>query len=64
MREHTVTFYDAAYHAFAIRHHGTMITADRAYVKKAARAGHVTLLNEWRAPTRNALRGCSAIRPG
>ena len=50
MREHAVTFYDAAYHALAIRHHGTMITADRAYVKKAARAGHVTLLNDWRAP--------------
>jgi predicted nucleic acid-binding protein len=52
MREHTVTFYDAAYHALAIRHRGTMITADRAYVKKAARAGHVALLNDWRAPTR------------
>ncbi|MGH9254957.1 MAG: type II toxin-antitoxin system VapC family toxin [Vicinamibacterales bacterium] len=50
MREHAVTFYDAAYHALAIRHRGTMITADRAYVKKAARAGHITLLNDWRAP--------------
>jgi predicted nucleic acid-binding protein len=48
MREHRVTFYDAAYHALAIRHRGTMITADRAYVKKAARAGHVMLLNNWR----------------
>ena len=45
MRDHKVTFYDAAYHALAIRHHGTMLTADRAYVKKAARAGHVKLLN-------------------
>ena len=52
MRKHGVTFYDAAYHALAVRHRGTMITADRAYVKKAARAGHVTLLNHWRAPTR------------
>jgi len=51
MRQHAVTFYDAAYHALAIRHRGTMITADRAYVKKAARAGHVTLLSDWRAPT-------------
>jgi len=48
MREHKVTFYDAAYHALAIRHRGTMITADRAYVKKAARAGHLVLLSEWR----------------
>ena len=50
MRDHKVTFYDAAYHALAIRHGGTMLTADGAYVKKAARAGHVTLLNDWRAP--------------
>ena len=49
MRVHKVTFYDAAYHALAIRHRGTMLTADRAYVKKAAGAGHVTLLNDWRA---------------
>jgi predicted nucleic acid-binding protein len=51
MRTHTVTSYDAAYHALAIRHHGTMITADRAYVRKAPSAGHVTLLNDWQAPT-------------
>ena len=50
MREHTVTFYDAAYHALAIRHRGTMVTADRAYVKKAGRAGHVALLNDWHPP--------------
>ena len=50
MREYKVTFYDAAYHALAIRHRGTMLTADRAYVKKAGRAGHLTLLNDWRAP--------------
>jgi predicted nucleic acid-binding protein len=50
MREHKVTFYDAAYHALAIRYRGTMLTADRAYLKRAARAGHVTLLNEWRPP--------------
>jgi predicted nucleic acid-binding protein len=50
MRDYKVTFYDAAYHALAIHHRGTMLTADRAYVKKAARAGHVKLLNDWRAP--------------
>jgi predicted nucleic acid-binding protein len=50
MRDHKVTFYDAAYHALAIRHRGTMLTADRAYVTKAARACHVKLLNDWRAP--------------
>ncbi len=51
MRDHRVTFYDAAYHALAIRHRGTMITADRAYVKKAGRAGHVVLLSDWRSPS-------------
>jgi len=51
MRAHKVTFYDAAYHALAIRHRGTMLTADRAYTRKAARAGHVTLLSDWHPPT-------------
>ena len=50
MREHRVTFYDAAYHALAIRRRGTMLTADRAYVRRAAGAGHVRLLSDWRAP--------------
>lgn len=50
MRTHKVTFYDAAYHALAIHRRGTMLTADRAYVKKAANAGHLKLLNDWRAP--------------
>jgi predicted nucleic acid-binding protein len=50
MRDHKVTFYDAAYHALAIGHRGTMLTADRAYVKKAGRAGHVKLLDDWRPP--------------
>ncbi len=49
MREHKVTFYDAAYHALAIQHRGTMVTADRDYVTKAGRAGHVMLLNQWRS---------------
>lgn len=51
MREYKVTFYDAAYHALAIHVGGTMLTADRAYVKKTVRAGHVTLLNDWRGST-------------
>jgi len=47
MREYKVTIYDAAYHALAIHHRGTMLTADRAYVKKTRKAGHVELLSEW-----------------
>ncbi len=51
MREvHGVTFYDAAYHVLAIRLKGFYLTADNAYVKKAKRKGHVTLLSEWSGP--------------
>ena len=47
MREYHVTCYDAAYHALAMLRGGTMLTADRRYVKKAARAGHLRLLDDW-----------------
>lgn len=50
MRDHHVTCYDAAYHALAIVRGGTMLTADRRYARKAAGAGHVVLLDEWRPP--------------
>ncbi len=43
-----VTFYDSAYHVLAIRMKGLNLTADKAYVKKAKRKGHVTLLSEWK----------------
>lgn len=42
-----VTFYDSAYHVLAIRTKGLHLTADNAYVKRAARKGHVALLSEW-----------------
>lgn len=42
-----VTFYDAAYHVLALRTKGVYLTADRAYVKRAQRKGHVSLLSEW-----------------
>jgi predicted nucleic acid-binding protein len=51
MREHKVTFYDAAYHALAILEGGVMLTADRAYVRRASRAGHVELLSDWEPPS-------------
>ena len=47
MKTFKVTFYDAAYHAVAIRHAGTMITADDAYYKKTSRVGHVAVLGKW-----------------
>ena len=42
-----VTFYDSAYHVLALRMKGLYLTADKAYVKKAKRKGHVALLSEW-----------------
>src|SRR5262249_16175435 len=47
MKTFKVTFCDAAYHAVAIRHSGTMITADDAYHRKTSRAGHICLLENW-----------------
>jgi predicted nucleic acid-binding protein len=51
MRGYRVTGYDAAYHALAISRGGTMLTADRRYVSKAARAGHLQVIDDWRAPS-------------
>jgi predicted nucleic acid-binding protein len=51
MREvNDVTFYDSAYHVLALRMKGLYLTADNAYVRKAKRKGHVTLLSEWEGP--------------
>ncbi len=38
------TFYDAVYHAVALRENGTMVTADKAYYEKAKRKGCVMLI--------------------
>lgn len=43
----SVTFYDSAYHVLAIRTKGLYLTADNAYVKRATRKGHVSLLSAW-----------------
>lgn len=45
-----VTFYDAAYHVLALRTKGLYLTADTAYVKRAKRKGHISLLSEWPGP--------------
>jgi len=47
MKSFKVTFYDAAYHATAIRHAGTMITADNTYYRKTSRLGRVEFLSNW-----------------
>jgi predicted nucleic acid-binding protein len=52
MRDHHVTAYDAAYHGLALVRGGTMLTADRRYVKRAGAAGRIQLLDEWTPPAR------------
>jgi len=47
MRRHSVTFYDAAYHAVAILKKGTMLTADESYCKKVKDLKHVISLRDW-----------------
>ncbi|MDA2929371.1 type II toxin-antitoxin system VapC family toxin [Acidobacteria bacterium AH-259-O06] len=42
-----VSFYDAAYHATALKRGGTFLTADTRYVEKAKDLGHLALLPEW-----------------
>jgi predicted nucleic acid-binding protein len=46
MRRHAVTFYDASYHAAALKAGGTFVTADDAYVRRAGDAGHVVSLKD------------------
>ena len=47
-----VSFYDAAYHVLAIRTDGLFVTADKKYLARAGRKGHVTLLADWLPPAR------------
>lgn len=44
VRDHQVTFYDAAYHALALVERGVFLTADNDYARKAGAAGAVQLL--------------------
>ncbi len=39
-----VTFYDAVYHAVALRENGTMVTADKAYYEKTKKRGGLLLI--------------------
>jgi len=42
-----VTFYDAAYHALAIKQNGVFVTADEKYLQKVASVGHILHLKDW-----------------
>lgn len=46
MRRHAVTFYDASYHAVALKSGGIFVTADDAYVRRVGNAGHVVCLRD------------------
>lgn len=45
-----VAFYDAAYHAVALRLGGMFVTADERYVRRASGAGGISSLRRWRMP--------------
>jgi len=47
MKAIDVTFYDAAYHAVALKHRGTYVSADDKYVRTARSIGHVMALRDW-----------------
>lgn len=42
-----VTFYDASYHAMAIKTGGTFITVDKKYYHEAHHLGHIKLLQDY-----------------
>jgi predicted nucleic acid-binding protein len=48
VQRYRVTFYDASYHALALQRGGTFVTADTRYLDKAAAAGGVLHLKDWR----------------
>lgn len=43
------TFYDSAYHAFALERGGIFLTSDQRHIAKAASHGSVALLKEWKS---------------
>ncbi len=45
VREKSVTFYDAAYHAIAIKEKGRFITADEDYFSRVKDRGYIQLLD-------------------
>lgn len=49
VRNYGVTFYDAAYHALAQHHGATLVTADNKYLDRAAAAGNICHLRDWKA---------------
>lgn len=46
VKENTISFYDAAYHAIAITRKGIMVTADKKYISKMQTYQHLAYLPE------------------
>lgn len=42
-----ISFYDASYHALAIKEEGTFVTADQKYFHKTHKEGHIMLLSDY-----------------
>lgn len=57
-RKYDVSFYDAAYHALALVHGGSFVTADVRYVKRVTKLGSVIALSDWQPP-----RAPKSLRP-
>lgn len=47
MKNHRVTFYDAAYHATALLNNGLLVTADESYYNKTRAIGNISALSNW-----------------
>jgi predicted nucleic acid-binding protein len=45
-----VSFYDSAYHAFALIHNGLFVTADTRYVNRVTESESVIALSDWQPP--------------
>ncbi len=62
MKKHDVTFYDAAYHAVAIRNLGVLVTADAAYLKAVGDQKHAIALRHFHL-TPSAFQSTGAMSP-
>jgi predicted nucleic acid-binding protein len=47
VRDYSITFYDASYHALALASKGIFVTSDAKYVRKAGAAGGICALSDW-----------------
>jgi predicted nucleic acid-binding protein len=46
-KHHSVSFYEASYHALAISENATFLTCDKKYYEKTKRLGHIKLLKDY-----------------